>query len=180
MPCRTHGRGGRKSASTESVTENKPPRACRGVRVKRRGKSPPPRAQVRGHEKPHAVQDKTGGIGLPARFVARERRGNLRVIVAARKSREDRKISPRQMTVQVVAKAAAGQNPAYSHRKKRGHFEIEVPPSILPNRRAPVERVGLQRRVRDQVGSVTLPTPVTTGTGRPLTVSRRTRDEPVL
>jgi len=66
---------------------------------------------------------------LPARFVARERRGNLRVIVAARKSREDRKISPRQMTVQVVAKAAAGQNPAYSHRKKAG---------ALRNRGAPV------------------------------------------
>ena len=35
--------------------------------MKRRGKSPPPRAQARGHEKPHAVQDRTGGSGrLPA------------------------------------------------------------------------------------------------------------------
>ena len=33
------------------------------VRVKRRGKSPPPGAQAPGHDKPHAVQDKTGNTG---------------------------------------------------------------------------------------------------------------------
>src|SRR5262245_57729464 len=35
----------------------------REARVKRRGKSPPPQAQARGHDKPCAVQDKTEGMG---------------------------------------------------------------------------------------------------------------------
>ena len=63
--------------ATESVTENTPPRASE-ARVKRRGKSPPPQAQARGHEKPHAVQDRTGGMGRLARP-----QGRLQVLVAA-------------------------------------------------------------------------------------------------
>ena len=59
MPHRTCGGRWRKLAATESVTENKPPGAT-SVRVKRRGKSSPPGAQAPGHDKPHAVQDKTG------------------------------------------------------------------------------------------------------------------------
>ena len=35
------------------------------ARVKRRGKSPPPGAQAPGHDKPHAVQDKTGSGAWP-------------------------------------------------------------------------------------------------------------------
>ena len=53
---------GRKSASMESVTENIPPRCARlgiRVRVKRRGKSPPPGERSPGHDKPHAVQGQT-------------------------------------------------------------------------------------------------------------------------
>ncbi len=87
MPRKTRGHPWRKPRATESVTENKPPWEC-GIRngewgvkngpragsfrtprsafrtstarVKRRGKSPPPGAQAPGHEKPHAVQDRTG------------------------------------------------------------------------------------------------------------------------
>ncbi len=50
----------------------------RGVRVKRRGKSPPPAEQSAGHEKPPAVQDKTGG---PASGPLSQE-SSLRVIVA--------------------------------------------------------------------------------------------------
>ena len=48
------------------------------VRVKRRGKSPPPAQQCAGHEKPSAVQDKTGGR-VSARFTKVD---SLRVLVA--------------------------------------------------------------------------------------------------
>jgi hypothetical protein len=55
----------------ESVTENIPPWRARwgvAVRVKRRGKSPPPGGQPSGHDKPHAVQGQTGTPGrLPGR-----------------------------------------------------------------------------------------------------------------
>ena len=64
------------------------------ARVKRRGKSPPPRAKARGHDKPHAVQDKTGGRGrLPG--LAKEERANLRVIVAVQKDCSGTKV-PKQ------------------------------------------------------------------------------------
>ncbi len=117
MPRKTRGGARRKPGAMESVTENKPPAAFleRGksrVRVKRRGKSPPPGAQAPGHDKPHAVQDITGSTGrLPA---ARER-GSFRVLVASalregrggslrRAERNDH--HPRRAT-------AAGQNSAY-------------------------------------------------------------------
>ena len=68
MPCRTCGGLARKGWVTESVTENKPPRGLGRrkpflsveVRVKRRGKSPPPYGQPAGQDKPHVVQDRTG------------------------------------------------------------------------------------------------------------------------
>ena len=47
--------------------------------MKRRGKSPPPDAQASGHEKPHAVQDKTGSVG---RLPAARKRGTFWVLVA--------------------------------------------------------------------------------------------------
>jgi len=89
---RKRGRAERKFFATESVTENKPlhpPMAsaqnARAVkvdeaRVKRRGKSPPPRAKARGHDKPHAVQDKTGGKGRLPQSRGKETRppGNSR------------------------------------------------------------------------------------------------------
>ena len=82
MPRRMRGRARRKPRPTESVTENKPPAATARssrVRVKRRGKSPPPGAQVPGHEKPHAVQDKTGsGPPSPRRFRSAQLPGNSR------------------------------------------------------------------------------------------------------
>lgn len=40
----------------------------RAARVKRRGKSPPLRPQGRRHDKPHAVQDRTGGMARPGRL----------------------------------------------------------------------------------------------------------------
>jgi hypothetical protein len=79
---RNRGHPGCKSRVTESVTENIPPsttfrsknrphpwlgRKWCGVRVKRRGKSPPGVAQAEPYEKPHVVQDKAEGKGsLPA------------------------------------------------------------------------------------------------------------------
>jgi len=60
MPRKMRGGGGPKPGAMESVTENKPPAAQAAARMKRRGKSPPPGAQAPGHDKPHAVQDKTG------------------------------------------------------------------------------------------------------------------------
>src|ERR1700678_657340 len=63
----------------ESVTENKPPqRAWTGdaVRVKRRGKSPPPGGQPPGHDKPHAVQGQTE---TPGRLPGRGRKSRTRL-----------------------------------------------------------------------------------------------------
>jgi len=51
--------------------------------VKRRGKSPPPGAQATGQEKPHVVQDKTGGRAacpVPGRHWPRD---SFRVLVAS-------------------------------------------------------------------------------------------------
>ena len=65
MPRRTRGRppaqaGG--DGKCHRKLNRRPSRdPGRSVRVKRRGKSPPPGAQAPGHEKPHAVQDITGG-----------------------------------------------------------------------------------------------------------------------
>ena len=69
----------RKREATESVTENKPPRFGE-VEGKRRGKSPPPVAQATGHDKPLAVQDKTGSQP-PGSF--RASGADFRVLVAA-------------------------------------------------------------------------------------------------
>ena len=79
--CRGKVRGGpgRKSRSMESVTENKPPRRARtgaAVRVKRRGKSPPPGGQPPGHDKPHAVQGQTE---TPGRLPGRGRKSRARL-----------------------------------------------------------------------------------------------------
>ena len=51
--------GGLKARSTESATENIPPRFV-GVRVKRCGKSAPPGQRCTGHGKPHTEQDQIG------------------------------------------------------------------------------------------------------------------------
>ena len=45
---------------TDSVTENIPPRACSGVRMKWGGKSSPLRRKRRRQEKPNPVQGKIG------------------------------------------------------------------------------------------------------------------------
>ena len=102
------------------------------VRVKRRGKSPPPGAQAPGHDKPHAVQDITGSTGrLPA---ARER-GSFRVLVASvlregrggplrRAERNDH--HPAQAT-------APGQNSAYRQPPGKA-LSARGAPSLFPSR----------------------------------------------
>ncbi len=60
----------------------------REVRVKRRGKSPPPCAKAKGHDKPCAVQDKTGGTGrLPGLAMRVQPPGNSRSLKAAQASK---------------------------------------------------------------------------------------------
>ncbi len=79
---------------TDSATENKPPAKQPGdsqeenlrdifqrfvspVRVKRWGKSPPPRWQHRGHGKPREVQDQIGGQSWPGSLsTTRKRSGS--------------------------------------------------------------------------------------------------------
>ena len=77
---------------TDSATENKPPakqpddspeenlrdifqRLPSPVRVKRWGKSPPPRWQHRGHGKPREVQDQIGGQSWPGSLSTARKRG---------------------------------------------------------------------------------------------------------
>jgi len=90
MPRKTRGSVSRKRGATESVTENIPPAVSARepqVRVKRRGKSPPPGAQAPGHDKPHAVQDITGSttrLGRPAQVG--QLPGNSRISAAARRT----------------------------------------------------------------------------------------------
>ena len=65
MRCRLTAGGG---DPRESATENKPPtevgrRSGSWVRVKRCGKSAPPRRQRRGQGKPHREQDRIGAAG---------------------------------------------------------------------------------------------------------------------
>jgi hypothetical protein len=129
---RKWGRAGRKFFATESVTENIPllssstsARIARSfgideARLKRRGKSPPPLAKARGHDKPHAVQDRTGGRGrLPNLAKASL---SLRVIVAARELLGTKmcrsKINDRNS--QSACAIGGAQNPAYSHQISGG------------------------------------------------------------
>jgi hypothetical protein len=81
-PVKAGGRPGASPASRTVSQKTDRPESNRGARVKRRGKSPPPREQSRGQDKPHAVQDKTGGTGCPPAPDPQGPRGNLRVMVA--------------------------------------------------------------------------------------------------
>ncbi len=98
-----------------------------GVRVKRRGKSPPPRAQARGHDKPYcgARQNRRNGFAWPARAS-----GCLRVIVASRPAGYfglgRGKINGRRFTCE---SARRKQNPAYSHQPNEGGLPKGGPPS---------------------------------------------------
>jgi len=88
MPRKTRGRSGLKSGAKESVTENQTAGRFLPVRVKRRGKSPPPGEQSPGHEKPHAVQDKTGSQRCLARLPqGGQLPGNSRISVRSRTRR---------------------------------------------------------------------------------------------
>ncbi|MEN9468669.1 MAG: hypothetical protein RL630_402 [Verrucomicrobiota bacterium] len=132
MPRRTRGRPMRKPRSTDSVTENRPPTgASRRVRVKRRGKSPPPRAQARGHEKPHAVQDRTGGTGSPAR--SPRKRGAFRVLVAVPQGTAAGARAPasRQMTVQTCGASRGLDRIRLTAITQRGRFGNGAPPAFL-------------------------------------------------
>ena len=131
MPRRTRGRPMRKPRSTDSVTENKPPSgASLRVRVKRRGKSPPPRAQARGHEKPHAVQDGTGGTGPPAR--SPRKRGTFRVLVAVPQGTAAGARAPvsRQMTVQTCGASRGLDRIRLTAITQRGRFGNGAPPAF--------------------------------------------------
>ncbi len=81
MPRRTRGRPRMKIHGDGKCHRKSNRREFLPVRVKRRGKSPPPGEQSPGHEKPHAVQDKTGRPGRLARLAARP--AAFRVIVAS-------------------------------------------------------------------------------------------------
>ena len=83
--------------------------------MKRRGKSPPPRAQARGHEKPHAVQDRTGGIGSPAQHAAQAATPSGYWSQSARTPPRRKAWSETNDRPGVRRKPPAGQNPAYSH-----------------------------------------------------------------
>ncbi len=107
--------------------------------MKRRGKSPPPRAQARGHEKPHAVQDRTGGIGSPAQHAAQAATPSGYWSQSARTPLRRKAWSETNDRPGNRRKPAAGQNPAYSHqplggapqtRRASGHF---INRTILPN-----------------------------------------------
>ena len=71
-------------------------RKARGVRVKRRGKSPPPGAQAPGHDKPHVVQGRTGSAGSPGPLSA-QAGGRFRVLAALRASGAVRASGLREM-----------------------------------------------------------------------------------
>ena len=132
MPRRMRGRPVRKPRSTDSVTENKPPTgASWRARVKRRGKSPPPRAQARGHEKPHAVQDRTGGTGPPAR--SPRKRGTFRVLVAVPQGTAAGARAPvsRQMTVQTSDASRGLDRIRLTAITQRGRFGNGAPPAFF-------------------------------------------------
>ena len=132
MPRRTRGRPARKPRPTDSVTENRPPTgASRRVRVKRRGKSPPPRAQARGHEKPHAVQDRTGGIGSPARSPRKRRTFRVLVAVPQGTAAGARAPAPRQMTVQTSGVSRGLDRIRLTAITQRGRFGNGAPPAFL-------------------------------------------------
>jgi len=150
MPRKRRGGAGRKPGAMESVTENKPPtifsKEKPRVRVKRRGKSPPPAARAAGHDKPHAVQDKTGKTG---RRPAPRKRGNSRVLVALPRERSGtRKCSERNDHPNPRA-TAEGQNSAYRppqgrRSRKRGRLRFWKPSSISSS--ASLSRSGRGRR----------------------------------
>ena len=91
------------------------------VRVKRRGKSPPPAQQCAGHEKPSAVQDKTGGR-VSARFTKVD---SLRVIVALAARAPARAIGrppPGGRREMIVPRRASGADRIRLIASKRGRF----------------------------------------------------------
>ena len=71
------------------------------VRVKRRGKSPPPGAQAPGHEKPHAVQDRTG---KPGRLTREASASPSRVLVAPCAGKACRSGDMREMIIESVSR----------------------------------------------------------------------------
>ena len=75
-------------------------------------------------------QEESGGLPAPR---TRKRRGNLRVIVAARKSRAGRETGTRQMTVQ-ARNESSGPDRIRLTAIQNGGAPRGVPPSILPDR----------------------------------------------
>ena len=165
MPRRMRGGAGPKSRVTESVTENRPPfdrrKIGRGVRVKRRGKSPPPGAQAPGHEKPHAVQDITGSTGRLTRPASAGQLPGisrpLREQGASRKRRErnDHPIrgQPRRDKIRLIA-THLGRRP---RRRGRLRLFVETRSSQIPG----IQPKGARNLVPPSVwiGGVTLAGP---------------------
>ena len=90
------------------------------VRVKRRGKSPPPGAQAPGHEKPHAVQDRTG---KPGRLTREASASPSRVLVAPCAGKACRSGDMREMIIKSV--------------RRRGGTKFGLPPPAFFNGRLP-------------------------------------------
>ena len=113
------GDGRRKSAVTDSVTENIPSPVARPVvRVKRRGKSPPPGAQATGHDKPRVVQDRTEDTRR-LRPLRKER--NPRVIVAPRSRGPSLSRAAAEKWSSGGLRAADRIRLRIGHQNRRGH-----------------------------------------------------------
>ena len=90
--------------------------------MKRRGKSPPPVEQSAGHDKPHAVQGRTGSMSRLTRL--RASGGSFRVLAAFRASGTRRASGVREMIVQ--RQNSAYRHPLHegAHRESMGAFAL--------------------------------------------------------
>ena len=117
------------------------------VRVKRRGKSPPPGAQAPGHEKPHAVQDKTGSRAAWPVRASGQLPGNSRIlpqragVSRERRERNDHRIrgQPRRNRIRLTASRKRGRSPK---GERPACFRSQRPPfyagrCVLVGRREP-------------------------------------------
>ena len=125
---RAGAHGASRARRKVSQKTNRPRRESR-VRVKRRGKSPPPGAQAPGHDKPHAVQDITGSTG---RLPAAPERGSFRVLVASalREGRGGPLRRAERNDHHPARATAPGQNSAYRQPPIGGALREEGVPAF--------------------------------------------------
>ncbi len=113
------GDGERKLVVTDSVTENIPPLVERpGVRVKRRGKSPPPGAQATGHDKPRVVQDRTEDLRRLRPF---RKEWSPRVLVAPRSRGPQPSLAGAEKWSSGSLRTADRIRLMIGHQNRRGH-----------------------------------------------------------